>query len=535
MTLQGNWDRTTLTRRRLLGWAGMGAGGLAVAASGYSPARASARPFFADYPFTLGVASGDPLPDGVVLWTRLAPDPLAPDGNGGLPPETYGVRFEVAEDERFSRVVRRGAVEATPELAHSVHVEVQGLGPGREYFYRFKAGPEISPVGRTKTAPALGAAVDRFAAAFASSQHYITGFYAAYRDMPAQELDLVVHLGDYIYADASGGRDDPDAVRFHSGPRATTLEEYRVRYGDYKTDADLRAAHAAAAFVVTFDDHEVKNGWADESARNTTPEAFLRQRAAAFQAYYEHMPLRRTSIPRGPDMQLYRRISFGDMVEFNVLDTRQYRDRQTDCSGEETANGYCASATDPGRTILGEEQERWLLDGLGSSTARWNVLAQQIIFAQKDNAANPDKQEYVGGGDQWDGYKADRDTVLEFVQARRPSNPMVITGDIHTNNVYDLKADFSDPDSETLGSEFVGTSISSGGDPGNPTTTDGDRTNDPHHLFFNNNRGYVRCTLTPERWQTDFRIVTTVLAPEAPVSTLATFVVEDGQPGAKRA
>ncbi len=192
-----------------------------MAASGISPGRALARPFFADDPFSLGVASGEPLPDGVVLWTRLAPDPLAQDGRGGLPPEAYGVRFEVAEDEAFSRVVRRGATEATPDLAHSVHVELEGLEPAREYFYRFKAGTEISPVGRTKTAPAPGGPVGELALAFASCQNYITGFYTAYRDMAQQDLDLVVHLGDYIYADAGGGRNDPDSVRFHSGPSAT--------------------------------------------------------------------------------------------------------------------------------------------------------------------------------------------------------------------------------------------------------------------------------------------------------------------------
>jgi alkaline phosphatase D len=261
MSIQGNWDRTTLTRRRLLGWAGLGAGGLAIAASGASPRSALAKPFFADDPFSLGVASGDPLPDGVVLWTRLAPDPLAPDGSGGLAPETYGVRFEVAEDEGFSRVVRRGAVEAGPELAHSVHVEVQGLGPGREYFYRFKAGPEISPVGRTKTAPAFGAA-NGMAFAFASCQNYPAGYYTAYGHMADEDLDLVVQLGDYIYQGPSQG----SIGRPHAPAReATSLADYRIRTAQYKTDPDLRAVHARHPFAVTWDDHEVDNNYADEN------------------------------------------------------------------------------------------------------------------------------------------------------------------------------------------------------------------------------------------------------------------------------
>lgn len=535
MSISGNRKRRShLSRRAFLGLGGMSAAALLLGTGALTSNRALAQANFLDDPFKLGVASGDPLPDGVVLWTRLAPDPFAEDGSSGMPQEPFGVRYEVAGDESFRRIVKRGAVEAIPELGHSVHAEVSGLLPGREYFYRFKAGPEISPVGRTKTAPAPNAPLDALTFAFASCQENSNQrkYYTAYANMAEEDLDLVIHLGDYIYDNPiSQDATPPDHVK----GEPETLEEFRWRHALYRVDADLQRTHARFPWIVTWDDHEVAGNWADEYSKEYPDRGrFLAIRQAAFRAYYEHMPLRRASIPSGPDMQLYRKITFGNMAEFNVMDTRQYRDRQTTCQGEEMVDGYCASATDPNRTILGDEQERWLLSGLAASTARWNVLAQQIVFAQNYNSGGTENPNYVGGGDQWDGYKADRDTILEFIQARRPSNPIVLTGDQHQNRVYDLKADFSDPDSETLGSEFVGTSISSGGD--NPSyTTRYDDPNDPHQRFQNNNRGYVRCKLTPELWLSDFRIVLTVKAPTSPISTLETFVVENGRPGTQRA
>ncbi|MDQ3630546.1 MAG: alkaline phosphatase D family protein [Actinomycetota bacterium] len=446
MTIQGNWDRTSLSRRRFLGWAGLGAGGLAFAASGLASGQALAKPFFRDDPFSLGVASGVPLPDGVVLWTRLAPEPLAEGGSGGLPPEAYGVRYEVAEDEGFSRVVRRGAVEAMPELAHSVHVEVGGLRPGREYFYRFKAGPEISPVGRTKTAPAFGAAIDQFTFAFASCQGF-AAHYSAYHNMAREDLELVVHLGDYIYENTLGPNPRGLAIPEHVRTGPSTLEQYRLRYALYKTDESLQATHAMFPWLVTWDDHEVKNNWYGQDAR---PD-FVKRLVAASQAYYEHLPLRASAKPSGPNMQLYRRAKFGDLAEFEVLDTRQYRSDVARCGGDPT----CPEARDPARTMLGDEQERWLLDGLAASGARWNVIANQVPLREQINKV---------GGDKWDGYLAQRERLLSFLAEREPSNPVVVTGDAHYNEVADLLADFEDPASEIVGTEFIGTSISTGGD-----------------------------------------------------------------------
>jgi len=537
MSTQGNWDRRRLvSRRAFLGLSGMSAAAVLLGTGTATSNRALARPFFREDPFKLGVASGDPLPDGVVLWTRLAPDPLAEDGKGGMLDEAYGVRYEVAEDEGFRRIVKRGAVEATPELGHSVHAEVSGLRPGREYFYRFKAGPVVSPVGRTKTAPPAGAALAALSFAFASCQNYEQGYYAPYEHMAREDLDFVVHLGDYIYE----GNVVSPVGREHFGEEPRTLEQYRTRHAQYKGDANLRAAHAAFPWILTWDDHEVDNNWADEDQdpNAASTEEFLARRAAAFQAYYEHMPLRAPQRPVGPDLLLYRRAAFGDLAEFNVLDTRQYRSDQVSCSPQNSTDGYCAAALDPARTILGDEQERWLLDRLSASRAKWNVLANQVVFAERMSANG-----VAGGGDSWDGYVADRRALVDlFASGPAPSNPVVLTGDIHNNRVFDLKEDFSDPSSRTVGTEFVGTSISSGGDApkerngGEWTTLYGDETGvNPHQKFWDTHRGYVRCALTQKQWRTDFRGIETTQTPSSPISTVASFVVEDGVPGAQKA
>ncbi len=532
MSLEGSWDRRGMDRRRFLGRAGMGAGALALYGSGFSESRAWARPSFAGDPFSLGVASGDPLSDGVVLWTRLAPEPLAGDGRGGMPEERkVPVRFEVASDERFRDVVRRGRTFATPELGHSVHVEVEGLAPGREYFYRFKAGRETSPVGRTKTAPAPGRKLSELTFAFASCQQFEHGYFTAYKHLAEEDLDLVVHLGDYIY---EYGTDvylsKTGNVRHHIGDETDRLAEYRQRHSQYRTDADLQAAHAAFPWVVTTDDHEVENNYADEiSERNSDPRLFLLRRADAYQAYYEHMPLRRSSLPSGPDMRLYRRLTYGDLASFNVLDTRQYRDDQAAGDGTKPPN---PEQQDPSRTLTGATQERWLLDGLTGSSARWNVLAQQVFFAQRDFDPG-DAQRF--SMDTWDGYVGSRQRLLDAFEQRSVRNPIVLTGDVHANWACNLLSDFDDPESEVVGTEFVGTSITSGGN-GSDLRADTAEVlaENPHIKFFNDLRGYVRCRLTRSEWRSDYRVVPFVTERDAPVYTRATYVVGDGNPGAER-
>lgn len=510
-----------LKRRSFL----LGAGAMTgLAISSLWSHRAIAQPKFSAYPFSLGVASGDPLPDGVVLWTRLAPDPL---NGGGMPPQNVSVQWQIATDESMRQVVKRGTVLATADLAHSVRVDVRGLNPAQWYWYQFKAGNDLSPIGRTRTAPALGVQNDQFRFAFASCQDWQNGYYTAYRGMAEEELDLVVHLGDYIYEYGP----QPGGPRQHNAPEIATLADYRNRYALYKTDTNLQAAHAAFPWIVTWDDHEVDNNYANLIPEDDqSQQEFLRRRANAYQAYYEHMPLRRSSLPNGPNMQLYRRFTFGDLAELNVLDTRQYR---TDQPCGDGINLRCAEALNPAATMTGSEQERWLLRGLEQSPAHWNIIAQQTMMAEYD--FNPRPGVEVFNLDQWDGYVAARNRILSFLAQRQPSNPVVITGDIHSSWVHDLKVDFSNPDSPTIGTEFVGTSISSDFPAQFIAPVTAALTDNPHTKFFNGAlRGYVRCNLTRQRWQSDYRVVSTILEPNARISTLASFVVEDGRPGAER-
>ncbi|UFP96762.1 alkaline phosphatase D family protein [Gloeobacter morelensis MG652769] len=475
--------------------------------------------------FSLGVASGDPLADGVVLWTRLAPKPL---GGGGMGTRPVPVQWQVAKDVNMRQVVQRGTAVALPEMAHSVHVELHGLEPARSYWYQFKTGSEVSPVGRTRTAPAPGARVDRLRFAFASCQHYEHAYYSAYRDMAAAaDLDFVVHLGDYIYERGPAA----NSPRKHDGPEITTLEQYRNRYALYKLDPSLQAAHAAAPWIVTWDDHEVDNNYATLIPEDDqTPQAFAARRAAAYQAYYEHMPLRLASLPKGADLQLFRRFTFGDLAELHVLDTRQYRSDQP-CG--DRLKPRCPEALAEAASMLGDRQERWLLAGLNLARARWNVIAQQTVMAQFDVDPRPGSELF--NLDQWDGYVAARERLLRYLAARRPSNPVVITGDIHSNWVFDLKSDFANPDSATVATEFAGTSISSNFSKEFTAQLIAAMPANPHTKFFNGDRrGYTLCTLTPKQWQTDLRVVANPIDPESTVSTLASFVVEDGRPGAQK-
>jgi alkaline phosphatase D len=449
-----------------------------------------------------------------------------------MPQQPMPVRFEVAADDAFRQIVRAGAVLAEPSNAHSLHVEVSGLEPARWYWYRFATADETSPAGRTRTAPAAADSLDGLRFAFASCQQYEHGYYTAYRHMVAEDLDLVVHLGDYIYEGPTDAYAAPGGnVRHHVGPETTTLEGYRQRLAQYRTDPDLQAAHAAFPWVVTWDDHEVKNNYAgDTSQENVPPAVFRARRAAAYQAYWEHMPLPPSWAGMGADLRLYRRFAFGRLLELNVLDTRQYRTDQP--CGDKFASD-CPERKAPTQTITGPEQEQWLLDGLSGSAARWNVLAQQVFLSQIDFLAGPGQGYYVDG---WDGYVASRNRLMDVLAAHGQLNPVVLTGDFHSNWMADLKADFDDPASATIGTEFVGTSISSGGD-GSDTTAFGQTVlaENGHLHFYNSQRGYVRCAVTPQQWTADYRVLPFVRLPDAPVSTRASFTIEAGRPGAKPA
>lgn len=321
-----------------------------------------------------------------------------------MPSRPVAVSWEVAHDERFTRLVRRGMTMARREDAHTVHVDVGGLEPARWYYYRFRAEGQLSPVGRTRTAPAPGDLPSSWTFSIASCQNYTAGYYTAYQDMLAGNPDLVVHLGDYIYEGGAQG------------------------------------------------------------------------------AYWEHMPFRTAQRPAGPTMTLYRRLHWGRLATINMLDTRQYR---SDHVPDIEADG--PAAWDPDRTMLGTEQMRWLVDDLNTSTSTWNVLAQQVPFFE-----DPD----VGAeNDKWDGYRVSRQQLLEVMASGRPRNPLVLSGDIHANRAADLKLDFDDPESVTVGVEFTGTSITSGGQAAATVRHDPDPDN-PHFRMAGTGRGHVAITVT---------------------------------------
>jgi alkaline phosphatase D len=475
-----------------------------------------AAPRLTANPFLLGVASGEPWTHSVVLWTRLILPPA-------LANQDIAVRWEIFEDEACKRLKSSGKAIAQPQWAHSVHVEARGLQPGRWYWYRFLAGGVASPVGRTRTAPA--GPVDKLRFAFVSCQKYEDGFYTAYEHLGNEDLDLVVHLGDYIYENTS----KKNAVRVTGiVESAFTLAQYRRRYEVYKSDPLLQKAHALFPWAVTPDDHEVSDDYASLIPDLDSPrEGFAARRAAAYQAYYEHMPLRPAARPAGPDMQLFRRLRYGNLAEFHILDARQYRDDQP-CAGKLSVS--CPERLLRERTMLGGAQERWLQNNLDQSQAGWNVVAQQILMAELRTG---DKFPM----DKWDGYPAARERFLEFLERRRIGNAVVLTGDNHNNWVFDLKKDFAAGKSPVLATEFAGTSVTSNQDGAETSAEYGAALNgaNPHIRWHNSQRGYVRCELTPKLWRTDYRITPVVTRPGGPVITKASFAVEAGKPGAVRA
>ncbi|MEV0317888.1 alkaline phosphatase D family protein [Streptomyces sp. NPDC050658] len=526
-----------LGRRRFLTVSGAAAA-LAFAtnlptAGAASAAEMDARKI-ADDPFTLGVASGDPQPGSVLLWTRLAPKPYEP--GSGLPNERVTVHWELAHDARFRRIARRGSVTAHPEFNHSVHVEVGNLDSARTYYFRFKAGQWISDTGRTRTAPAAGSKVSALTLAAVSCQAYHDGYFTAYKHLAEDDVDVVFHLGDYLYEYAvnavGGARNYTDRTLPALYNRETqTLEDYRLRYALYKSDPDLRAAHAAHPFVVTWDDHEAENNYAGDLDENGNPPAqFLVRRAAAYRAYWENQPLRRPQQPEGPDLQLYRRVKWGRLAQFDILDTRQYRSDQAYGDGADIPGPESA---DPKRTITGATQERWLIDGWRGSRALWNVVPQQVTFSRRKLDLNAQAKVSM---DAWDGYSASRDRVLAGAKSAGIENLMVLTGDVHVGYAFDIKADFDDQSSRTVGTEIVATSIASGKDGADkPANWDTYTKANPHLKFYNGRRGYVTVALGQESARADFKTVSAVTTPGAPITTAASFVTEAGNPGLKPA
>jgi alkaline phosphatase D len=461
----------------------------------------------------------------MVLWTRLALSPLEP--GGGMPPEVVAVDWELATDERMRTVVQHGTAYATPEWAHSVHIEPSGLDPGRDYWYRFRAGGEHSPIGRTRTAPTYGATLERLKVGLVNCQHYEQGYYTAYRHLVADNPDLIVHVGDYIYEGNSVQK-----VRNHNMPVAFTLDDYRARHALYKTDRDLAHAHAAAPWLVIWDDHDVANDYAnDVSEDDDDPQIFLARRAAAYQAYYEHMPLPRWAVPVGPAMRLYASRSFGDLASIVLLDQRQYRSPEA-CPPLGRAGGHrveaakCPELSEPARTMLGGRQEAWAHGQLAESKTHWNLLAQGTLMAYNNEEPPPGRLFWT---DAWNGYPAARERLMKFLSDRHVANPVVLSGDIHAFVVSGLHLEPADLDSPVVAAEFVASSVSS--DALSEHYFENIRKLNPNLLTATGSyRGYVTLDITKEHLRADLVALDTVKMPDSGRKILASYIVESGKP-----
>ncbi len=468
-------------------------------------------------PFTLGIASGDPDATSVVLWTRLAPEPYT---GGGMPANDLDVLWEVSATDDFAEIAVSGTETAVAAHAHSVHAVAQ-LDQG-DWFYRFRVGSYTSAVGVTRPAPPSDAPLAKARFAAASCQNYADGYYAAHRDIAEQLPDFTIWLGDYIY-EGGGLPFDPDVVaRVHIGDEPKTLDDYRNRYGQYKSDPQLQASHATCPWFVIWDDHEVENNYAGISPQDPADATgFQERRFAAYQAWWEHQPVR-LDPPGAADQEyrIYRDTQWGDLIELALLDGRQYRSDQA--CGDATLNldPPCAEAFDPARTMLGAEQEQWLLDTLSASSAAWNVVGNQVVLA--DATFNGAVLNY----DQWDGYPVARARLLQAFEDNDIQNLVVITGDIHLAAVAQLRAG-DRATGVSVGAEFVTTSISSDG-------LIDDSLGDVLRSFPDlvdaelAHRGYSLHTVTPERWTTEYRSVSDVNNPDSEVTSFGTYTVEAG-------
>jgi alkaline phosphatase D len=520
-------------RRRFV--RGAASAGLALIASPAVLRFAAAQNWHAGNPFSLGVASGAPRPDGFVLWTRLVPEPLStnPETPGGMRGGDVTVRYEIATDAAMAKVVQRGEAAAEQVFGYSVHLDVTGLQPGRPYWYRFLSGDASSTVGRASTLPAPGATLDRMRFGFVSCSNYEHGYFSAYRHLTEEDPQFVLFLGDYIYETIEENR---SIVRRHSdGVEASTLPTYRNRYAQYRLDQDLQRLHAQVPAIVTWDDHEVQNDYADKWGEYfDDPAQFLIRRAAAYQAFYEHMPVRPIlSHPNGPLMRVYDRFTFGDLIEISVIDGRQYRSREA-CYGAPNkggghleTNGSCPERLDAGRTMIGFDQEAWLYAALAHTRAQWNLIAQDVLMAQLREKLDGVDAFWT---DDWNGYPANRARLIKHIHDANVSNPVVASGDIHSFFANDLRLDPDDQASPIVATEFVGTSISSYGPPYDllaQTLPD-----NPHvHFFESRRRGYVCVDLERAQMQVRMRVVSDAHDPKADIATLKTFAVESGHPG----
>ena len=504
-----------IDRRRLL----QGAAGLAAARFliGGAMAQGTTRPRLESDPFALGVASGEPTTGGFVLWTRIA----------GLR-ENASPAYEIAADEAFDNIVRAGRTIAPLARGGAVHLEVDGLQPGRPYFYRFHLGDAVSRTGRTAT---IAKRPDRVRLALTSCQHWEQGFFTAYADMIANDVEAVLQVGDYIYEKSFGAGPD---VRSFGAPVPHSLDDYRARHALYRTDPHLAAAHAAMPFIVTWDDHEVENDYAGvhgAAAGDTT--TFVKLRAAAYQAYFEHMPLRPSAFRQNGELRLYRRFGWGDLANVHVLDSRQYR-TPLPCSTAEARGSRivdrCGEALDTSTTMLGAPEERWLKAGMAREQARWSLIAQQTLFSRLNLPAGPDARY----SDIWDGYAATRDRAIDALTQPAVRNPVLLGGDVHSFWINDVKRDFSQPYSVPVATEIVPSCLASRNGP--EALFGPAQSLNPHVRFLDNHHaGYVLLDVTPGQLDIDLRAVADLADSQSVTASLARYLVENGRPGAQRA
>ncbi|MEC3909348.1 alkaline phosphatase D family protein [Sphingobium sp. CR2-8] len=463
-------------------------------------------------PFALGVASGDPDRDGFVLWTRLVGVDAA-----RLAGHAVAIRYEIASDEGFRNIVKAGQGLARPERAHAVHVEVTGLSPGRPYWYRFHALGATSPVGRAVTVPRQA---DRLRLALTSCQHWEQARFGAYRDIVAAQPDLILQVGDYIYEQSYAGQ---AKVRDFGVPEPRDLASYRLRHALYKTDPDLQAAHRAAPWIVTWDDHEVLNDYANLANREgLPPEQFAPRRAAAYQAYFEHMPIRPSLWLGRRAPRLYRAVDWAELASLSILDTRQYRSTPPCAPANVARNGEltnCAEASAPNRTIMGTAQESWLAGRLTREQRPWTIIAQQVFFAPL----------WLDGGhrssfsDQWDGYAANRDRLLGGLAQPAVRNAVVLSGDVHSFWCNDL----NDGSGKAVGTEIVTSAIAAASPP--PGRFGDVKAHNPHIRFSDTRHaGYVLIDISRHALDADFRAIADLTRVDSPPSSLAQFRIEAG-------
>ncbi len=489
-------------------------------------------------PFGLGIASGEPLPDSVLLWTRLYPDPpiqgqsattdelLAHMAHSsGVPVDRpLKVTYEAFADAACRRRVAQGTVRTSADVGWSVHARVTGLQPDRPYWYRFQCGDASSRVGHTRTAPLSHTRKDRLRLALASCQHYEQGWYAAHADMASQDLDVVLFVGDYIYESTN----KKFRLREHTGGVPTDLAAYRERHALYKLDADLQTCHAAHPWLCTWDDHEVDNDYAGLSDRSRSPESsFVARRAAAYRAYFEHMPVWPFSEGANP-YRIHRHWTWGDLVDLWMLDCRQYRSPQP-CSDPLRGGGRVVVGCDerllPDATMLGTEQERWLAEGLASANRRWRVVAQSTQLSSTGVNTPLGRSIYTDG---WDGYASARARLFESLSSGVARNVILLGGDVHQNVAAVLRKSPNDPLSEPVAVEFVSTSISSRGM--SAATLEKIRRDNPDIVFARSDeRGYALVTLDRDEVNTRFRTTPFPAQKGASLTDQAAFRVPHGR------